>query len=120
MENSNMLVFIVSSLGTICVPKLSYVVVTCLSVCGADDTHAVAGLEVAELQQHHGQVVDKQLGVHEGHSKLDDPVVVLILLRPHHRFNENIHYWMKDSSIISFSLIRQVSLRLRILFSRAR
>ncbi|KAF0026504.1 hypothetical protein F2P81_021241 [Scophthalmus maximus] len=67
-----------------CVPELSYVVVTRLSVRGADNTHAVTGLQLTELQQHHGQVVDKQLGVHEGHGELDDTVVVLILLRPHH------------------------------------
>lgn len=70
------------------VPELSYVVVTRLSICGADDTHAVAGLEVAELQQHHCQVVDKQLGVHKGHGKLDNTMVVLILLRQHHRSHQ--------------------------------
>lgn len=69
------------------IPELSYVVVTRLSVSRAHDTHAVAGLEVTKLQQHYGQVVDKQLGVHEGHGKLDDTMVVLILLGPHHRFN---------------------------------
>lgn len=63
---------------------------TRLSVSGADDTHAVAGLDVTELQQHHSQVVDEQLGVHEGHSKLNDTVVVLILERPHLRLKGNI------------------------------
>lgn len=63
-------------------PVLSYVVVACLSVGGAYDTHAVAGLDVSELQQHHGQVVDEELRVHQGHGKLDDPVIVLILGRP--------------------------------------
>lgn len=63
-------------------PELSYVVVARLSIGGAYDTHAVAGLEMTELQQHHSQVVDKQLRVHQGHGKLDDPMVVLILERP--------------------------------------
>lgn len=52
---------------------------TRLSISGTHDTHAVAGLEVTKLQQHHGQVVDKQLGVDEGHGKLHDTMVVLIL-----------------------------------------
>lgn len=63
-------------------PELSYVVVTRLSIGGAYDTHAVAGLEMTELQQHHGQVVDEELRVHQGHGKLDNPMVVLILERP--------------------------------------
>lgn len=63
-------------------PVLSNVVVACLSVGGAYDTHAVAGLDVSELQQHHGQIVDEELRVHQGHGKLDDPVIVLILGRP--------------------------------------
>lgn len=64
-------------------PELSYVVVSCLPVGGADDTHVVAGMEVAQLQQHHGQVVHKELGVHKGRRELDDAVVVFILLRTH-------------------------------------
>lgn len=64
-------------------PELSYVVVSRLAVGGADHTHVVAGMEVAQLQQHHGQVVHEQLGVHEGRGELDDTVVVLILLRTH-------------------------------------
>lgn len=63
-------------------PELSYVVVARLPIGGANDTHAVAGLEMTELQQHHGQVVDEELGVHQGHGKLDDAMVVLILERP--------------------------------------
>lgn len=64
------------------VPRLSYVVVTRLSVCGPDDTHTVTGLQLVELQQHHSQVVDEQLRVHKGHGKLDDTVVVFILRDP--------------------------------------
>lgn len=56
---------------------------SCLSVGGADDTHVVAGMEVAQLQQHHGQVVHEELGVHERRGELDDAVVVFILLRTH-------------------------------------
>ena len=66
-------------------PELPDVVVTCLPVSGANDAHAVAGLDVPELQQHNSQVVDKQLGIHEGHGELNDAVVVLILLSPHHK-----------------------------------
>lgn len=76
--------------------ELSDVVLARLSVGGADDTHAVAGLEVAELQQHHRQIVDKQLRVHEGHGKLDDTMVVLILREPITGWINNIHCrWMK-------------------------
>lgn len=63
-------------------PELSDVIVTRLSIGGAYDTHAVAGLEMTELQQHHGQVVDEELRVHQGHGKLDNPMIVLILERP--------------------------------------
>lgn len=63
-------------------PELSYVVVSRLAVGGADHTHVVAGMEVAQLQQHHGQVVHEQLGVHEGRGELHDTVVVFILLGP--------------------------------------
>lgn len=63
-------------------PELSDVVVACLSIGGANDTHAVTGLEMTELQQHHGQIVNKELRVHQGHGKLDDAMVVLILERP--------------------------------------
>ena len=55
-----------------------------LSVGGADDAHAAAGLQVAELQQHHSQVVDEQQGVHQGHGELDDAMVVLVLPRCTH------------------------------------
>lgn len=72
---------------------LSYIVVPSLSISGANDTDAITGLEMTKLQQHHGQVVDKQLGVHKGHCKLNDTVVVLILHRPHDRFNENNQCW---------------------------
>lgn len=60
-------------------PELSDVVVTRLSVGGANDTHAVAGLKLPELQQHHSQVVYKQLRVHQGHRELDHTVVVFVL-----------------------------------------
>lgn len=54
-----------------------------LSIGGADDTHVVAGMEVAQLQQHHGQVVHEELWVHKGRGELDDTVVVFILLATH-------------------------------------
>lgn len=76
-----------------CVPELSNVVVACLSVCGADHTHAVAGPNVAEFQQHHRQVVDEQLGVHQGHGKLNDTGVILILVSPHRKFHSKQHIY---------------------------
>lgn len=48
-----------------CIPELSYVVVACFPICGADHAHAVAGLELSELQQHYSQVMYEQLRVHE-------------------------------------------------------
>lgn len=51
----------------------------CLAICGACDTHGEARLELSELQQDDGQVVDEEQSVHQGHGILDDPLIVLIL-----------------------------------------
>lgn len=53
----------------------------CLAICGACDTHGKARLQLSELQQDDGQVVDEEQGIHQGHGVLDDPLVVLILTR---------------------------------------
>lgn len=60
-------------------PELSQVVVPRLAVCGARDTHREAGLELPELQQDDGQVMDEEQSVHQGHSILHNALVVVIL-----------------------------------------
>lgn len=51
----------------------------CLAICGARDRHGKARLQLSELQQDDGQVVDEEQGVHQGHGVLDDPLIVLVL-----------------------------------------
>lgn len=51
----------------------------CLAIRGARDRHGKARLQLSELQQDDGQVVDEEQGVHQGHGVLDDPLIVLIL-----------------------------------------
>lgn len=51
----------------------------CLAVCGACDTHGKARLQLSELQQDDGQVVDEEQGIHQGDGVLDDSLIVVIL-----------------------------------------
>lgn len=60
-------------------PELSQVVVPLLAICGACDAHREAWLELPELQQDDGQIVDEEQSVHQGHGVLHDALVVLIL-----------------------------------------
>lgn len=50
-----------------------------LSICGAHDAHREARLELPELQQDDGQVVDEEQSVHQRHGVLNDALVVLVL-----------------------------------------
>lgn len=50
-----------------------------LTIRGARHTHGEARLELSELQQDDGQVVDEEQSVHQGHGVLDDSLIVLIL-----------------------------------------
>lgn len=83
-----------------CVPQLSNVVVARLSVCGTDDAHAVAGSEVTELQQYNCQVVNEQLGVHQRHGKLDDTMVIFILIKSHKNFQQTEWSFFSGAQII--------------------
>lgn len=58
---------------------MSQVVVPHLAICGACDADGEAGLELPELQQDDGQVVDEEQSVHQGHCVLHDALVVLVL-----------------------------------------
>lgn len=60
-------------------PELAQVVMPCLAICGACDGHGKARLQLSELQQDDGQVVDEEQGIHQGHGVLDDSLIVLIL-----------------------------------------
>lgn len=60
-------------------PELAQVVVPGLAVRGARDAHGEARLQLPQLQQHDGQVVDEEQRVHQGHSVLHDALVVLVL-----------------------------------------
>lgn len=51
----------------------------CLAICGACDTHGKARLQLSELQQDDGQVVDEEQGIHQGDGVLDDSLIVVIL-----------------------------------------
>lgn len=60
-------------------PELSQVVVPGLAVRGASDAHGEARLELPQLQQDDGQIVDEEQSVHQGHGVLHNSLVVLIL-----------------------------------------
>lgn len=74
----------------------------CLAICGACDTHGKARLQLSELQQDDGQVVDEEQGIHQGDGVLDDSLIVLILttmiLTLHFKTNQGlsdmIQIWM--------------------------
>lgn len=51
----------------------------CLAICGACDTNREARLELSELQQDDGQVMDEEQSIHQGHGILDNSLIVLIL-----------------------------------------
>lgn len=50
-----------------------------LTVRGSRDANGEARLELPELQQDDGQVVDEEQRVHQGHGVLHDALVVLVL-----------------------------------------
>lgn len=60
-------------------PELAQVVMPCFAICGACDTNGEARLELSELQQDDGQVMDEEQSIHQGHGVLDDSLIVLIL-----------------------------------------
>lgn len=60
-------------------PQVSQAVVSWLSVRGANHLDSEHGLQLPQLQQHDGQVVDEEQGIHQGHSILHYPLVVGVL-----------------------------------------
>lgn len=68
-------------MGAASSPELPQVVVPRLAVGGARDAHGEARLQLPELQQHNGQVVDEEQRVHQRHGVLHDALVVLVLPR---------------------------------------
>lgn len=60
-------------------PELAQVVVLGLAVRGARDAHRETRLQLPQLQQHNGQVMDEEQRIHQGHSVLHDALVVLVL-----------------------------------------
>lgn len=66
--------------GQFCVsPELSQVVVPRLTIRGSRDANGEAWLELPELQQNNGQVVDEEQRIHQGHGVLHNALVVLVL-----------------------------------------
>lgn len=68
-----------NSLQVFSSPELSEVVVPRLAVCGARDADGETWLELPELQQDDGQVVDEEQSVHQGDRVLHNALVVLVL-----------------------------------------
>lgn len=60
-------------------PEVSQAVVARLSVRGANHLDGEDGLQLPQLQQHDGQVVDEEQGIHQRHGVLHYPLVVGVL-----------------------------------------
>lgn len=60
-------------------PQVSQAVVSRLPVRGANHLDGEHGLQLPQLQQHDGQVVDEEQGIHQGHGVLHYPLVVGVL-----------------------------------------
>lgn len=60
------------------IPEMANIVETTGSVSRADGFEGELGLELAQLQQHHGQVVHEEQGIHQRDSVLHHPLVVAV------------------------------------------
>lgn len=60
-------------------PQVSQAVISWLPVCGANHLDGEHGLQLPKLQQHNGQVVDEEQGIHQRHGVLHYALVVGVL-----------------------------------------
>lgn len=57
---------------------MSQAIETGLAICGTNHLECEHGLQLSELQQDDGQVMDEKQSIHQGHSILDDALVIAV------------------------------------------